>query len=151
MLRYRPSEVQLTPDDIERASLRINSQKKMATVRPPPSLRLPMVVSPQEATIHYGPERSIDDASIHFGHALALRPHLHAEYVSSQHSSVGLNQHTTKDCAARRGSDSFSDSAGSVNISTSPSPALHNNTRRFKCGKSLMHLSKRSLSLLTLC
>lgn len=147
MLRYRPSELELTPDDIQRASLRINSRKKMTTLGPPPppSLRRSMVLSPQQPTIRRGPERSRDDAVIHSGHASALRPHLHAEHISLRRSSAGLNQHTTKDRTARRGSDSFSDSAGSVSISASPSPVLHHDTRHVKGGKSLMRLSKSSL------
>ena len=147
MLRYRPSEVELTPDDIQRASLRINSRNKMTTVRPPPSLRRSMVLSPQQPTIRRGPERSRDDAVIHSGHASVLRPHLHAEHISSRRSSASLNQHTTKDRTARRGSDSFSDSAESVSISASPSPVLHHDTRHFKGGKSLIHLSKSSLNV----
>ena len=146
MLRYRPSEVELTPDDIQLASLRINSRKKMTTVRPPPpSLRRSMVLSPQQPMIRRGPERSRDDAVIHSGDASVLRPHLHAEHISLRCSSAGLNRHTTKDRTARRGSDSFSDSAGSVSISASPSPVLHHDTRHFKGGKSLIHLSKSYL------
>ena len=127
MLRYRLSEVALTSEDIENARLRINDRKITATFRPPPSLRLSMVVSPERATIRRGPERSRDDAVIHPDDASAFSPDLHAEYVSLRRNCTSTDQQAMEDRTAHQGSDSFLDSAES--ISTQSLPAVHYDRR----------------------
>lgn len=132
MLRYQPSKVELTLDELERAGLQLKDRKKITTVRHLPSSRLSTVVSPQRATVRRGSEQSRDDAVIHSDRASPLRSFLHAEYVSLLRNSTSLNQHATKDRAGRRRSDSFSDSTGSISVDASPLPALHRNSRHFK-------------------
>lgn len=124
MLRCRPSEIGLTHDDIERVSQHLAARRKAESSRHAAPLRTSIIVPNLRATVRPGPERSRDDAVIHGGHGLALRPHMQAEYVSMRRSFANLRAPGGRPVLNRRVEplryDSSSDSCSSSPSSSPP-------------------------------